>query len=48
VEDNLLAAFPEQAIMTDYEQRFYERTMKIMDEISEEMALDTLEPKELE
>jgi hypothetical protein len=42
VEDKLLASFPDSAVMTDYEQRFYDRTMQMMDEISRDvMAEDT-------
>ena len=38
VENKLLDQFPESAVMTEYEQQFYKRTMEMMAEISQDMV----------
>jgi hypothetical protein len=37
VEDRLLNSFPESATMTDYEKRFFDSSVKMMEELSEEL-----------
>lgn len=42
LEDSLMASFPEAAVITEYERRFYEKTLKIVDEFTREMVAEEL------
>ena len=42
LEDQLMASFPEAAVITEYERRFYEKTLKIVDEFTREMVAEEM------
>lgn len=40
LEDQLMSSFPESAVITEYERKFYEKTLKLVDDFTREMVAD--------